>query len=236
MIYKQVKEQIFDQYIKTANNTGLIPSERNLSEQFKVSRPTIRKALTSLEQDGLITKNYGRGYVINQNNTSHDKYVDHELSTFIGFFEDAEHQQKPTSSKVLQQSVEYADADIAQKLKLKKGDPIFVLSRVRYIKEKPICVAKSYIPLKFDGNLINQDFSKKSLFTALKENGLQLDKAKRTIEVVKVESPDYLYLNIAKNEPVLKFTSIGYTNEGIPFEYEESRYPAFKVKFESTVC
>lgn len=236
MIYKQIKEKIFNQYIKVADKTGLIPSERSLSEKYEVSRPTIRKALTSLEQDGLITKDYGRGYIINQAVTGQDKYVDHELSTFIGFFEDAEHQQKPTSSKVLQQSVEYADENIAKKLNLEKGDPIFVLSRIRYIKETPMCVARSYIPLKFDGNLINQDFSKKSLFTALKDNGLKLNKAKRTIEVVREESPDYLYLKIDKSEPILKFTSIGYTKKGIPFEYEESRYPAYKVKFESTVC
>lgn len=236
MIYKKVKEKIFDQYIKKSDKMGLIPSERNLSEEFNVSRPTIRKALTSLEQDGLIIKNYGRGYIINPDSSEQDKYIDHELSTFIGFYEDAEHQQKPTSSKVLQQSVEYADNNVAKKLQIKKGDPIFVLSRIRYIKDMPMCIARSYIPLKFDSNLINQDFSKKSLFSVLKENGLQLYKAKRTIEVVKVESPDYLYLNISIEEPVLKFTSIGYTNKGIPFEYEESRYPAFKVKFESTVC
>lgn len=236
MIYKEVKEKIFDQYIKKASQSELIPAERSLSEQFQVSRPTIRKALTSLEQDGLITKNYGRGYVINQKSTTTDKYIDHELSTFIGFYEDAEHQQKPTSSKVLQQSVEYADEDVAQKLNLQKGDPIFVLSRVRYIKEKPMCIATSYIPLKFDNELVKEDFSKKSLFTVLKENGLQLSKAKRTIEVVKVTSLDHLYLDISKNEPILKFTSIGYTSKNIPFEYEVSRYPAYKVKFESTVC
>ena len=235
MIYKEIKEQIFKQYIAKADNNNLIPSERDLSAEFGVSRPTIRKALASLETDQLISKSKGRGYIINKTPVVSDKYVDHELSSFIGFYEDAQQQQKTTSSRVLQQSVEYADDIVAQNLNLQEGDPIFVLTRIRYIKEDPICIAKSCIPLKFDGNLINIYFSKNSLFTALKENGLQLYKAKRSIEVVRVESPDHLYLNINKNEPVLKFSSIGYTDKELPFEYEESRYPAFKVKFESTV-
>lgn len=235
MIYKEIKDKIYETYISQTNTIELIPSERQLSEELNVSRPTIRKALASLENDRLIKKNEGRGYTINKSVTNSNKYVDHELSSFIGFFEDANLQQKITSSKVLQQSVEPANGYIAKQLKVEKDDPIFVLSRIRYIDDTPMCIARSYIPLKFDQNLLNIDFSKESLFSELKENGIQLHKAKRSIEVIQLDSPDNLYLNLSKKEPILKFTSIGFTNNDMPFEYEESRYPAFKVKFETTV-
>lgn len=235
MIYKQIKDKIYNKYISNSNKSELLPSERNLSEEMSVSRPTIRKALESLENEKLITKNQGRGYTINKALVNSDKYVDHELGSFIGFFEDANLQQKTTSSKVLQQSVEKANSYIAKQLDISKNDSIFVLSRIRFIDDIPICIAKSCIPLKFNQGLVNIDFSKKSLFSVLKENGLHLHKAKRSIEVIQLESPDYLYLNLSKKDPILKFTSVGFTDKEVPFEYEESRYPAFKVRFESTV-
>jgi len=36
-----------------------LPSERNLAEEFQVSRVTIRKSLESLKEDGMITRRPG---------------------------------------------------------------------------------------------------------------------------------------------------------------------------------
>lgn len=51
----------------------LLPSTRELGRQLEVSFHTVRKAYGLLEEEGLITGEQGRGFVINRQNTSLDK-------------------------------------------------------------------------------------------------------------------------------------------------------------------
>lgn len=51
----------------------LLPSTRKLGSQLEVSFHTVRKAYGQLENEGLITAEQGRGFVINRQNTSLDK-------------------------------------------------------------------------------------------------------------------------------------------------------------------
>jgi GntR family transcriptional repressor for pyruvate dehydrogenase complex len=52
-VAEQLKDSIFQGQFKTGDR---LPSERELSQQFQVSRITVREALRSLEDSGLITK------------------------------------------------------------------------------------------------------------------------------------------------------------------------------------
>jgi len=61
-LYEQIAEQIED-FIR-ANRLGLgdrLPSERELAEQFDVSRPSVREAMIALETAGLIEVRTGDG-------------------------------------------------------------------------------------------------------------------------------------------------------------------------------
>ena len=189
MIFDKVKEKIEEKYITTGKTSDLLPSERELAKEFSVSRPTVRKALATLEQEERIIKSEGRGYILKTKATS-EKYIDHELDSFIGFFQDAIQQGRKISSKILQQTVVPADSTISAYLEIDPGDLILVLERIRYIDDLPTCIAKSCIPLAVLPEIVEHDFSKESLFSVLEDKG---------------------------------------------FEYEISKYPAYKTKFESTV-
>ncbi|REL38902.1 GntR family transcriptional regulator [Rhodohalobacter sp. SW132] len=51
----------------------MLPSTRELGRQLEVSFHTVRKAYGHLENEGLITGEQGRGFIINRQNTSLDK-------------------------------------------------------------------------------------------------------------------------------------------------------------------
>ena len=232
MVYKKVKDAIFEKYIKNVDESDILPSERQLASEFSVSRPTIRKALAELEDDDCITKLSGIGYIIKNKN---NKYIDHELDSFIGFFQDAKEQGKSISSKIIRQSVVQTYKYISNKLILNKDDLVFVLERIRYVDDEPICIAKSFVPLKLYPDIINHDFSTESLFEVLQRKGLKMEYAKRSIEVSAATKLEKLYLELKENEPIFVFNSIGFDENHKPFEYEISKYPAFKTKFESVV-
>lgn len=232
MIFDKVKEQIRKVYITTDRKSELLPSERDLAQEFSVSRPTIRKALASLEDEGIISKNEGRGYLVKP---ASEKYVDHELDSFIGFFQDAVQQGKKISSKIIQQTIIPADSTISECLEIDQNTLVLVLERIRYIDDYPTCIAKSCIPLSVLPEIVEHDFAKESLFSVLESRGIRLAYAKRSIEVTPPTDLENLYLDLEKNEPVFVFTSIGFAKNQKPFEYEISKYPAYKTKFESTV-
>lgn len=228
-LYQRLKNVLLEE-LKELSPLTPIPSERELCEKYEVSRPTVRKALDELEQEGELYRLAGKGTFV-----ADKKYTDHELQWFIGFHEDASMQQKTPSSKVLQQVIAPTPADIANKLNIPAGSETFILERLRFVDGEPICLVTAYIPLYICPDLIKADFSNHSLYDYLKSNGINIHRATRSIEVKKAEVSEAAYLNIELESPLLLFQSLGFTKEGQPFEYMRSRYPAYKARFESEV-
>lgn len=229
-LYEKIKEQIKQDILTVKQNTS-IGSERKLSEQFNVSRPTIRKALILLENEGYIYKVPQKGYF----KKNKEKYVDHELNSFIGLFEDAESQNKKVVSKVIQQTIIKGDKIIANKLNVPIDTELFVLERLRYVENRPMCLVTTYLIPHENLDLSEIDFSKKSLYKKLEETKIKLSRAKRSIEVRSSQFKEQHFLNLSTNEPVFLLESLVFLEDGTPFEYTISKYPGFDVKFETDV-
>ena len=63
-IYHFIKEQIESGRLQIGDR---LPTEKELSEQFSVSRITSKRALVELEQEGLITRSRGKGSFVAEN-------------------------------------------------------------------------------------------------------------------------------------------------------------------------
>ncbi len=64
-LYKAVYQELLNQIVSCVSpEKTTLPSERELCEQFHVSRSTVRRALDALRQDGYINKMQGRGNFI----------------------------------------------------------------------------------------------------------------------------------------------------------------------------
>ena len=61
-LYQGIKQDLLDKiYAGLLKSDAQIPSEKELSEQFKVSRITVRRALEELEEEGFIYRRQGKG-------------------------------------------------------------------------------------------------------------------------------------------------------------------------------
>lgn len=72
VIYTSSGEKIVKQLLQAINNGKLnpgdtLPSERILVEQFKISRPVLREAISALSFLGIIERKQGKGNVITDN-------------------------------------------------------------------------------------------------------------------------------------------------------------------------
>lgn len=72
VIGKILRERILSDYYR---ESGFLPQERELAQEFQVSRNTMRSALQILSDDNLITKVQGRGTMVNQTVGEPGEYV-----------------------------------------------------------------------------------------------------------------------------------------------------------------
>lgn len=94
--YKKISDDI-QNLAKVLSGQGKpLPSERKLSETFDVSRTTIKRALESLERQGIVTYIEGKGFII----PNRDVKIVSSMH-ISGFYEDIVSRKKKISSKVL---------------------------------------------------------------------------------------------------------------------------------------
>ena len=111
----------------------LIPKEMDLSEQFNVSRPTVRHALNDLVNEGYLTRVRGRGSFVTK------PKVVQEYTKFIESY-DQEMEKKGLSplTKVLELSMIYPNEYIQGCLSITGEERVIKLRRLRFIKEAKI--------------------------------------------------------------------------------------------------
>lgn len=111
-------------------------SERELAEHYKVSRSTLRQALASLEEAGLVSRKTGRhgGTFV-----THTR-IDRDLGNLIGLPVYLAKQGHTTGSRVVSAQMKSADEQSQHALELSEGAPIVEIRRVRLADAKPMAL------------------------------------------------------------------------------------------------
>lgn len=101
LLYMKLCHQLMIDYQNKPYYSPL-PGERELCEIYKVSRPTVRKALEVLESEGCIVRFAGKGafFIGNKQEESEDE---NPVSTNIAFYNQVRLRGDYTRSKVLSQ-------------------------------------------------------------------------------------------------------------------------------------
>ena len=217
--YYQIKENL--KYLieeKKLAEGERIPSEMELCQAYGVSRTVVRQALNELASEGLIIKSKGKGTFV-----ARPKIIGSLMQNIHGFHKDMTRKDLTIKNKVLEFSVIKAGKKVSDKLQLKPGLEIFKLVRLRFINNEPIVYVTSYIPHSFCPNLLNEDFSKQSLYNTLEEKyGLEIASSHRNIEAVSAPEEISALMGIEKKAPLLLLGSISYLKNGLAVEYFEA--------------
>jgi GntR family transcriptional regulator len=205
-----------------------LPSERDLSQQFGVSRMTARQALLEMARDGAIYTRVGKGTFVA------DPKIDQQLRTLTGFSKDVRSRGGRPVSRVLEAKVITPPADIAWQLRLSSGsDQVSCLSRLRLADGLPLAIETAYLPLSLCPNLLSHDFSIESLYGVLEDQyGLRLTQAEQTIEAALATSRELDLLQLTPPAAVMRMQRLTLA-DALPVEYVVSAYRADRYKFRS---
>ena len=225
-LYFQLEEQIK----KTIESKELVPgdalpSERELSENYQISRMTVRQAITNLVNKGYLFREKGKGTFV-----SSQKF-EQSLQGLTSFTEDMLARNLKPGSKLLHFEIYPADEDIKESLSLHDDELIYKIKRLRLANEEPIAIETSYLPVKLVPG-VTPDILEKSLYTYI-ENDLHLSigHATQTVEAAIVNEEDSKHLKVNKGVPILFIQRETYLENGTPLEIVKSSYRADRYKF-----
>jgi GntR family transcriptional regulator len=140
-----------------------LPGERQMATRIGVSRETLRKALTSLKEDGLVESSAQRGWFVPDKPLSEPPNV---LQSFTAMAADAGFS---VSTVVLSHTVRTATLDEANMLKVAPASRILEVCRLRLLNDSAICVDRSRLPAELVKPMLDIDLSDRSLFAVLEE-------------------------------------------------------------------
>jgi GntR family transcriptional regulator len=225
--YHQLKEILREQIRNGELKPGsLIPSERELSETYGISRMTARQAVTELVNEGVFYREQGRGTFVAQNR------ITQQLLHLTGFTEDIRARGQRPSTKVLSAAMCPADEVTAHRLRIEPGDPVFCLRRLRLADGEPLAIEVSLLNFKGCEALAEEDFEHNSLYQLLvAQYGLPLMEADQEIEAGLARADEADILRISVGSPVLLTRRTTYTERNRPVEYARSVYCGAKYVF-----
>jgi GntR family transcriptional regulator len=230
-LYSQLKESL-----KSEIDAGRfrphqrLPSERELTLRFKVSRMTVRQALLELARDGLTYTRTGKGTFVAE------PKIDQQLRALTGFNQDVRTRGGKPSSRVLEMRVIPASPEVAAALRIMPGAEVVVLTRLRLDTDVPLAIETAHLPFNLVPNLLSHNFSAESLYSVLETDyGLKPTHAEQTIEAELAGPRELDLLGLTPPLAVLKMHRLTMTDEGVPVEYVQSVYRGDRYKFRSTL-
>ncbi len=231
-LYFQLKTIILDEIKSRHYEVGsLIPTEKEFSEAYQLSRTTVRQAITELVQEGWLYRVKSKGTYV-----THPKINQDFIKKVESFNDQILRSGMTPSTEVLALRKEKADSDVAKNLGLKENDPVVYLYRKRSADEDPIVTIETYLPYKTCSFVMDHDLQEERLYSILDQSiDTSIFRVDRVAEAVEANKNDEKYLGIKKGKPIHFFSSVGYNTYDVPIEYSLARYRGDRSRFEITV-
>jgi GntR family transcriptional regulator len=231
-LYYQLKEQIKKNILKGYYKEGdLIPSERELSDQYELSSTTIRRALNDLVQENFLERKAGKGTFVRR------RKVVRDLRKVIGFTKNMQEMGLNPSTQVLAIKVLNANPYARERLGLLKGDKIVRLERLRLADGMPMMLETRYIRSDLCPGIEKENLSS-SLWKVFENTyGLKPNRHTQNMNIATLSGHAANLLTLPENTHVFLIRGVTYVRDNEAIECEESLYRSdkYELAFEAII-
>lgn len=192
---------------------SMIPSERELSAEFGLSRATTRKALDRLVAAGLLRKELRRGTFVAQPKTVF------EALTLRGFSAQALEAGASPASRLLRFERVLPPVQVAARLEIPGTQLVYLIERLRTVDDAAVALHQSYLPINLAPNLRHDDLQTRSLYEVLaSRHGIAIGHAQETLESSLATEYEAIVLGVSPGAPMLLLNIRLSTLDGRPLE------------------
>ncbi len=187
-----------------------IMTEAEMAKEYGVSLITVRKAVGSLMEKGLVVRKQGKGTFVTKPKYSRN------MKKLQSFTEMCEQMGVKPGAQVLENRLIMADKKVADRLGIEPGSNVVYISRLRLADGEPVQVEKSYFPLKY-AFLLEEDLNNGSMFECLKEKaGAKVASSEKMIELCRATAEEAALMDVKKGDYLLLVKSTAYDENGEP--------------------
>jgi GntR family transcriptional regulator len=194
-----------------------LPTEAELSVEFGVSRNTIREALATLKDEGLIDRGPKVGTQV-----AIRKY-DHGLDALVGLKETFKSYGEVRNEVRAAMSVAAPPA-VARRLGLQPGEQVLFIERLRFLGDLPLSLDKTYLAPDVAADILGHPLETNDIFALLEEvTGQRLGSASLAVEAVPADAHSAAILQVPEGAAVLLLERLTHLDDGRPVDLEYIR-------------
>jgi len=206
-----------------------LPTEKELCQNYGISRLTVRRAMDELRREGFIERLKGKGTFVTGSKR------EEQLAILTGFTDEARKRGSETRSVVLENKLVRVPADAVELFDIPADAMVVLLKRVRFLEGEPYAIEEAYLNVGADIRFLNitqRDMEKESLYGILrKEFNINISYAEEEMELTRLKKEEARFLRQDQDECAIMRKRFTYTKSDVCIEYVISLYRADKSKF-----
>ena len=205
-----------------------IPSERQLEQRYKLSRPTIRQAIDLLSRQGYLYRVHGKGTFVSP------PKLQKGMLELTSFSEDMRKRGLKPGQRILEFGYVKPDSKIRQQLEIPDIEKeVLRIKRLRYGDEEPMGLQDSFLALDSAYTITREEIEEKgSIYVILQEKfGIYPTEADETLEVTLATHEEAELLNIKEGSPLLLNERTLWSQERKAIEFVRILYRGDKYKY-----
>ncbi|MEV7085007.1 GntR family transcriptional regulator [Streptomyces sp. NPDC093085] len=203
---------------------SLLGNEIELAGRLGLSRPTVRHAIQSLVDKGLLVRRRGIGTQVVHSQVKRPL----ELSSL---YDDLRAAGQSPTTRVLRNDTEPASAEVAAALGVAEGSEVAVLERLRLSHGEPMAYLRNYLPPGLLA-LETGELEETGLYRLMRAVGITLHSARQTVGARNATEAEGESLAEAEGAALLTMQRTTYDDTGRAVEYGTHIYRASRYAFE----
>lgn len=212
-LHFQLKEKLKKDILNGVYKTK-IPSERELMKDYSISRNTVRLAVSTLVNEGVLKKSHGKGTFVSTTP------IQDWLGSLESFTEIIQKAGMVPGSKLIYNGIVKSPIKVIKALGFKET---YLIVRLRYADKTPIAIEKHYYSIEVGKQLEKYDLDMAIIYDILENNlGFILWKAKQSITSGNPLESDAEKLKITTSSSILLSERVIYDPDGNPIEFLNS--------------
>ena len=212
-----------------------IPSERVLCQTYKISRITVRQAISEMMNEGSLYRKPGKGTFVAR------RTVNQGLVRFVNFSRTVLDLGMNPSTQIVDNRIIPSDIQLARTLEIPVTGQVLKLSLLGMGDQEPLVFYESYFPIS-PGKRIAKEAVKRekegipfSTYDLYGESsGIFVGRVNQTLEAVTAEGHLASLMHVRKGSALLMVTSIFLTPDQRPLEFRKAMYRGDLYKFHIT--
>jgi GntR family phosphonate transport system transcriptional regulator len=195
-----------------------LPTEYELSRQFMVNRHTVRRALSDLQDKGIVESTQGRGSYVRRPSAPM------RLQRRPRFTEHVRERGRTPRTETLKLLIRPADSRIAGQLGLRAGNPVIFLERRRFIDDEPTGLSQHHFSQDRFPTFIEMYKVRGTITQTLIDSGIPDYTRRRTsISARLPTAQEAELLRVPRHVPLLIHRYLNIDGLGRPLEFGISR-------------